>query len=583
MVFKITLLLSILVALIKGEVQLSAESVVPKVAEDTKARVPPMGTELQIESSPTYMATPESFNNIMRNGCGSNKKSNLPAETHLAWLEYLANAYIQCDDFQHAREVVTEMYNWLVEPQRLRGEVSSAIQILQRRIDERHECLMTQYGPGKACARPESIIKDNKDDAMAKVMARVKDVESQELNAVEKEQLSQVHGLLRSGHVNSAMQMFHQIAQASRTTVLKEKFGRIEFVLKLVRFDLENPNNCMPLWRTTCCLDWKMKHHILDAYDILSGRAFHNHRNVVQPTLRQILSRLDGMPLASELKTRLLIADGRVQAWNHLSHLTEPDRYLAEACLILKGVPKPKDLPANARMRASNNIAAEQLNSRALASGVLRHCMKIGNGAPSRCQEALSELESLQKACPYGGFVRVGVFSQVFGDYLFIKCLSLPYTLPASLPNLPSLEDVSLEAKAEIASSLNIKPQSTIFSSATTSITNPSSTTDSSTPNPSMMSSITSASSTLTPILSLRHVYSPEISAHSLSVPTNSELLAEKLLHAIETMKKTNNGHDLLSAAKCPTSSPENDTQVASFVDKIVNYVEKMGNTAPSH
>src|SRR5690606_4876343 len=48
-----------------------------------------------------------------------------------------------------------------------------------------------------------------------------------------------------------------------------------------------------------------------------------------------------------------------------------------------------------------------------------------------RCREGLEEIESLERSCPHDGFIRIGLFSQIFSNYLFVKCT------PIAANNLP--------------------------------------------------------------------------------------------------------------------------------------------------
>jgi hypothetical protein len=60
----------------------------------------------------------------------------------------------------------------------------------------------------------------------------------------------------------------------------------------------------------------------------------------------------------------------------------------------------------------------------------------------AQCRDAFSQIGALERTCPFGGFVRIGTFSLIFGDYLFIKCLAPPmpppsYFLPPRAPAVP--------------------------------------------------------------------------------------------------------------------------------------------------
>lgn len=414
------------------------------------------------------IATPDTFNPHFSALNSPNRRitSRLPPETRLAWLEYLANAYVQCDDFAHAREIIDEMYFWLVERPNLRRGISTAMRILQRRIDERHDCLLGRWGPD-ACRRelpqpnrhtllskwksPRSDLRDVTEEAaanMAQVMSHFHKAGTIYLTPLERRQLRSIYQTLKRGYVTAAISSFQRFLLDHPSAMEKESVRKFEFVLKLVKFDLENPDNCMPLWRTTCCMDYRIKRRILDTFELLKGRGAGVATALITGSGRtksvdDILNNLDDIPMYHEVRARLLTATGRTEAWPALRSLHLRDQYVAEACLILKGINRPPltadypelfgDVSGTAVAAKSNstlsNSPFDVLEARSRAKTIYERCIydhHLGLRHSRRCQEGLAAIQGLERACPYSGFVRIGLFSQVFGDYLFIKCLSPP-------------------------------------------------------------------------------------------------------------------------------------------------------------
>lgn len=406
------------------------------------------------------MATPDTFNPHFGalNSPSRRLGTRLPPETRVAWLEYLANVYVQCDDFAHARETIDEMYYWLVEHPRLRRDISVSVQMLQRRIDERHDCLLRSYGPDACYKDPVSpTVRGPRETArkladvtaiaasnLAQVMGRVPLAAFQALTDKERHRLRRIFKMLKNGYVTAAMAEFRQVLAEFPDVVEKEAIRKFEFVLKLVKFDLENPDNCMPLWRTTCCMDWKIKRRILDVYELLKGTSgpVSSSNGSNHPLSRdEILERIRDVPMFPEIKTRLLVATGRPEAWDSLRFLRLQDAYLARACLTLKGIRSlsyPSSPPSPVygealRVPVAATSSIDGMQARAQAEEIYQHCLadrRLSSVASRRCQEGLSEIRGLEKSCPYGGFVRIGLFSMIFGNYLFVKCLSPPTTLP---------------------------------------------------------------------------------------------------------------------------------------------------------
>ena len=405
---------------------------------------------------PNVVVTPDAFNPHFGalNSPSRSLSHRLPPETRLAWLEYLANVYVQCDDFPHAREIIDEMYFWLVERPRLRKSISVAVQILQRRIDERHDCLFRSYGPDACRAdpyhpQPQSSplpslrLRDVTATAAAnlsKVMNRVQYTSVMILTVNERRRLRAIYKLLKNGYVTTSIREFQRFLADYPNSTEKEAVRKFEFVLKLVKFDLENPDNCVPLWRTTCCMDYKIKRRILDTYELLKAPSASRSRAVPN-----VFRRIEDIPMYHEVRARLLVATGRTEAWSALRSLHLQDRYVAEACLALKGIKQPvissyPEIFGDSHPPVSSTRVVDTLDARAQAKDIYQRCIydhRLGMRITKRCQEGLSEIQGLEKSCPYGGFVRIGLFSQIFGDYLFIKCLSPPATLPVSYVGTP--------------------------------------------------------------------------------------------------------------------------------------------------
>lgn len=419
---------------------------------------PMMSPSVASNANLNPMATPDTFNPHFGalNSPSRRLGTRLPPETRVAWLEYLANVYVQCDDFAHAREIIDEMYYWLVEHPRLRRDISVAVQMLQRRIDERHDCLLRSYGPDACYKEPANTTTSGSRGTtrkladvtavaasnLAQVMGRVPLAAFQALTDKERQRIRRIFKMLKNGYVTAAMAEFRQVLAEFPNVVEKEAIRKFEFVLKLVKFDLENPDSCMPLWRTTCCMDWKIKRRILDAYELLKGTngppsSGNGNR---QLSMDEILERIRDVPMFPEIRVRLLVATGRSKAWDSLRFLRLQDAYLARACLTLKGVRSlsyPTSPPPvygeslRAPIVASSSV--DGMQARTQAEEIYQHCLADRRLSPvvvRRCQEGLSEIRGLEKSCPYGGFVRIGLFSMVFGNYLFVKCLSPPTTLP---------------------------------------------------------------------------------------------------------------------------------------------------------
>lgn len=366
------------------------------------------------------------------------------AEARLAWLEYLANAYIQCDDLKHAAQMQREMFLWLVRYPRLRREISEAVQIIQQRIDERKDCICKKKGGcGRHAASSKTTMKGDMtgpaEQNMYKIMGRMHDDGNIDLDKSEEKSLDRIHMILSQGFVSSAIKAFQHVTSSNPAILDTKAYGKLDFVMRLVRFDLENPDNCMPLWKTDCNLRWRTKLKILETFDAIRALPA-SHKS-----LRQALYRIADLPNRDEIRTRLMVAVGRAGAWKRVKDLDRPIRYLAEACLTLHGAPRPEqftDAP-------SWEFHLNPLDARAQARLIYERCLndrRLPPEATARCRDAITQIGALEKTCPFGGFVRIGIFSQVFGDYLFIKCLAPPvpppsYFLPPKQPVMPPNPD----------------------------------------------------------------------------------------------------------------------------------------------
>lgn len=405
----------------------------------------------------------------------SNSHSALPPQTFISWLEYLGNIYVQSENFAYARIIISNLSQIASNNTKLAEPVSAAVQLIQKRLDDRTECINQ---PKSTC------------DAFSASGMLNNVIFNTTLNNDEQTQINNINQLLFNGYIEKAMTLYQDTVsnitqstplagneqilsngvQASSMTdpqnrpKVKAQFSQTELAFKLIRFDLENPDNCIPLWRTVCCLDWRMKHKILDTYDLLSTRKIMLARGQDMskiPSIPAILNRIATIPMVEDITTRLLVAVGNVAAWPRIRDMDLNDRYVARACMALNGVPVPENYDQSVQMakavgdpidRNSTVIATNSLtltngtvislgkswkptsildviDSRFGAHKFYHLCLndsRMPMGAQTRCKEGLDLIHGIAKACPYGGFVRLGLFTQVFGDYLFVKCLTIP-------------------------------------------------------------------------------------------------------------------------------------------------------------
>lgn len=405
----------------------------------------------------------------------SNSHSALPPQTHIAWLEYLGNIYVQSENFAYARIIISHLAQVASNNTKLAEPVNAAVQLIQKRLDDRTECIN----------QPKSTCEAFSASGMLNNV-----IFNTTLTNDEQTSINSINQLLFDGHLEKAMTSYQDtVAKITKSTPLagneqilsngdkastmtdpqnrpkvKAQFSQTELVFKLIRFDLENPDNCIPLWRTVCCLDWRMKHKILDTFDLLSTRKTMLARGQDMskiPSIPAILNRIATIPMVDDITTRILVAVGNVAAWPRIRDMDLNDRYVARACMALNGVPVPENYDQSVEMakavgdpidRNSTEIAtnsltltngtvinlsntfkpisiADVIDSRLGAHKFYHLCLndsRMPMGAQTRCKEGLDLIHGIAKACPYGGFIRLGLFTQVFGDYLFVKCLTIP-------------------------------------------------------------------------------------------------------------------------------------------------------------
>lgn len=342
-----------------------------------------------------------------------------PPERQIAWLEYFGGLMVESEDLQRAEEVAKELYQRQMLMPNLQYKIGLAMQSLQSRIDARYkcrlkhcnsaDCLHTNHPADRAAARDITSTAMNN---LAKVMTESPIIgKALPLNASDKVALERIYFTLKQGDLPDTMRLFEALLRGRSSLLRNEAVSRLNFVLKMMRFDLENPDNCLPLWRDTCELDWRRKHDILDAFDALK-------RRITDP--RQVWPRLAKVPasLQMEIRTRLSVQLRLAEAWAHLGYLPRPDQYVAQACLFLKHVPPPGLYPSTEHI---GNVRS----ARPAAKNIYHACLRdpnISMLASALCRMGWTQIASLEQSCPYSGFVRMGLFPLVFDDYLFIKC-----------------------------------------------------------------------------------------------------------------------------------------------------------------
>jgi hypothetical protein len=336
-------------------------------------------------------------------------------EGRLAWLEYLGNVYVQGDLFTLAQGTIWEMYRWLNRFPSLRCQITRAAKLLQRRIDERLWCRLRTCQDSSCRGRKRTWQGHGEITGAAQryfpyMMRQFHNSSAKKLSMSERKFLDRIHRYLFFQNVGIAMKDFQRYVRHRPGSRRKCAIEQLEFVLKMVRFDLKNPDNCMPLWQSSCQLGWRAKGLIIEAYNMLRA-----NRSSIRGRARMLMNKVNDLPMGREIKARLLVAAGRPEAARFLGLLRRWDQHLARACLVLQVVPRSHGMGRRQHF--------DKLNSRAKAKSIYIHCLHDRYALHTRrCSEALSQINRLEKTFPCSGFIRIGTFSQVFGEYLFAKC-----------------------------------------------------------------------------------------------------------------------------------------------------------------
>lgn len=352
-------------------------------------------------------------------GDGCNK-----VPSRLAWLEYLANIYHQCDDFTHARNTIKEMNRFLGHLPTLNQELSTAVQLIQDRMERRQECLMKQVKEGecKSFGLDADESRIDGDNWYGEVTAAatlnlgpvMETSTTGHMTLAEEAKLEQVHFYLLKGNYTAAKKCFQELPKANAFKgSLGDPYGRTFFVMRLAEFDMRYPDNCMPLWRDECCLNWKMKLLILNAHEQIMESAYRPYRHI-----EAFLGQLIHIPSQKETQARVLIASARPEAFMALRLLTGADRYLAEACLTLKNVP-------NLIAYNPNEPHLSARESKLKAREIYLTCSRDPSVDRKRgilCREGKRIIDLVDQNCPKDGIVRVGLFPMVFNQDLFLLC-----------------------------------------------------------------------------------------------------------------------------------------------------------------
>lgn len=373
----------------------------------------PSDQDLALQAPPLTLGKPQTCNNSPVFGMMG---GNEPPERHVAWLEYLANVYIESDQLGFSKKLSNLLYRQLLENPRLRRPISQALKGIQRRIDDKNECRMKKCN-SKDCNYPYRRTSSRR-NLLSKALSGIMQGRMRSpLNRRQRYLLNRIYGLLAKGLISPALQLHQHLLRGFPRASRNDQVKRLGFVLKLIRFDVENPTCSMPLWVDSCRLDWKKKNRILDAFDMLRSNG----------TLDRKLS--------PETRARILIAAQLGEGWLYLGYLPRADRYLARASLLLNNVPRPgyfgDGRPSTSPMEARD--MSRILYQRCISD---RHLSQVDT---FRCREGLRQVDSLQQACPYGGFIRIGLFPQIFGNYLFVKCREQAAPSPSTFlpPKMP--------------------------------------------------------------------------------------------------------------------------------------------------
>lgn len=376
------------------------------------------------DSDPVAMSFDRAFNIAPQNSLGSD-----PPERRIAWLEYFGGLMVESEYLQRARQVIKELYRWQLLLPNLQYKIGLAMQQLQRRIDFRAACLLKQCRSSDCRQKnyPSTV------NALGTVMTEApNNWPTISLTIKDRNSLLRIYTIIELGNLSEAFYRFQTFLRGRKSLFRNEMVGRLDFVLKMVRFDLENPDTCLPLWQDTCELNWKRKNDILDAFDALKRRASDPGQG--WPPLESIPK-----ALLMEIRTRLSVALKLSEAWTLLGYLSRPDQYVGQACLVLGHVPPPGFIPSTEHL-------GDVQSTRLATQSIYQSCLSdpyIPRAESALCWMGLMQIAGLRQSCPQSGFVRMGLFPLHFDDYLFIKCRgqyegSISRRLPVRKPPVTS-------------------------------------------------------------------------------------------------------------------------------------------------